>query len=181
MDRFSAHIRPYVPGCSDPWITRAVLDSAIRFCTASRIWQQKTTHTVLVGEDTISLTLPAESALEDVKVSESWRGRADYTLSGTTITFDDVFSTQTDITVTSFLKPSRDAVDLPDILHNDWFEGVFAGAIADLMLMSGKPWSNPAMASVNQTRYLYSVGQAALKSRTQNSQAGLVVKPRRFV
>jgi hypothetical protein len=58
---------------------------------------------------------------------------------------------------------------------------VEAGAKADLMTMPGKPWTNSGLAAMNQAKYLHSTGEAALQSRTQNNQAGLMVRPRRFV
>ena len=181
MDRFLPHVRPYVPGCSNDWINRAVLNAATRFCVRSRIWQQETEHELAVDGETITLTIPDDSAVDSVNVSDEYRARADYTLSGKVITFDDAFSSATDITVVAFLKPDREADSLNDTLCDNWFEGIEAGAKAELMMMPGKPWTNLELSAVNQRMYLHSVGEATIRANKKNSQEVLVVTSRRFV
>jgi len=181
MDRFLASIRPYVPGCSDPWIERAVLTTAIRFCVRSRIWQQETEHSLAAEDQAITLTVPTGSFVVAVKVSNALRCIVSYTLAGAVITFDDAVSSATDITVVAFLRPARAAEALPDILYDDWFEGVEAGAKAELMMMPGKPWTNMDMAGLNQRQYHHEAGEANIVANKKNSQDVLMVRPRRFI
>ena len=181
MDRFLASIRPYVPGCSDPWIERAVLTSATRFCVRSRIWQQETEYSLAAGDQTITLTLPEDSAVVAVKVSNAFRPVVNYTLAGAIIAFNDALRGATDITVVTFLRPDREATGLPDILYDDWFEGIEAGAKAELMMMPGKPWTNMDMAGLNQRQYHHEAGEANIVANKKNSQDVLMVRPRRFI
>jgi hypothetical protein len=55
----------------------------------------------------------------------------------------------TSVTLTVALKPTRDATKGPDFLFNDYYEGICAGAKGRLMLMKGKPWTDPQAAALH--------------------------------
>lgn len=136
---------------------------------------------MVVDDQSITLTIPDDSAVIAVHVSNALRLMVEYALSGAVVTFDDPFSSVTDITVVSFLKPDREATYLDDTLCDDWFEGIEAGAKAELMMMPGKPWTNLELSAVNQRMYLHQTGEARIEANKKNSQETLVVRPRRFV
>jgi len=134
-----------------------------------------------VDDQAITVTLLDDAVVDSVKVSGPYWFRADYTLAGNVITFDDAFSNAIDITVVSYFKPDREAVFLDDTLCDNWFEGIESGANAELMRMPGKPWTNLELSAVNQKIYLHSVGEATVRANKANTQEVLVVKPRRFI
>lgn len=136
----------------------------------------------MVAEDeAITLTLPDDSVVFSVLVSDTFSGRVDYTLASGVITFTDAFTAAATITVVSFLKPDREAFDLPDILYDDCFDGIESGASAEILMMPGKPWTDFSLSAIKQKQYLHNIGEAKIKAIKNNSQEILVVKKRRFV
>lgn len=74
--------------------------------------------------------------------------------------------------------PARDATSLPDLLYDDWFEGVESLAKSNLMLMPGKDWYQPQLAKINYGKYLEDVGNAKIKARKVNDQSSLMIQQR---
>lgn len=181
MLRFVNHIMPNVPQCPPHLIQREVLRAGIQFCRNSYIWRQTDTETVAEGYDEIVLVPPVDAAVTDVSLTVDGIAFSAYRRDGDTLTLDDACSQDTDFEVTLFLQPARDAADLPDLLYDDWFEGVESLAKANLMLMPGKPWTNQQVGVINQQKYLHDVGEAAMQTRRINKQTSLTIRPRRFV
>jgi len=181
MDRFTKHIMPQVPGCPKAVIEAEVLRAAIQFCSDSWIWQSKSEETVSAGDDEIALDLPDNASMAGVNIAIDGIEINSYTLDGTDVILDDAVTEDTIFEVTVFLAPSRAAVELPDILYNEWFTGIESGARALLMVMPEKPWSNPQLALANQQQMFVEIGKAKMKARRINDQSRLRVQRRPFV
>ncbi len=181
MDRFIDYVMPQVPGCPQPLIKQELLRVAIAFCTDSWIWQLDEEHEVLDGNSTITLSVTSGAAATGCQISIDGSGFNKYTRSGATVTLDDAVTVDTTFDTTVFLKPTRAATSLPDILYNDWFDAIESGAKAALMMMPGKKWTLPEISMVNQSKYLHGLGEAKIKARRTNSQTRLLVNQRTFV
>jgi hypothetical protein len=181
MDRFIDYVMPEVPGCPQPLIKQELLRVAISFCTDSWIWQLDEEHEVLDGNSTITLTIASGQAVTGCQLSIDGSGFNEYTRSAETVTLDDARTADTTFDTTVFLKPTRAATALPDILYNDWFEAIEAGAISNLMLMPKKKWFNSRGALLQKKIYLHGLGEAKIKARKTNSQTRLTVHQRIFV
>lgn len=181
MDRFVNSILPHVPGCPKALIKNEVLGVAIDFCQDSFIWQLDEEHTLAASADEITLTVGTGEAVAGCQISIDGGAINEYSRSAATVTLDDAVTTSTTFQTTTFLKPDRAATSLPDILYNDWFSAIEAGAMASLMLMPGKDWTNPKLGLIHQRNYLIGLGQAKMKTRKRNDQTRLRVMSRGFV
>jgi hypothetical protein len=180
MERFVSNILPYVPGCLVVLIKAETLRVATEFCRKTHIWQAVEESTATEGDETITLS-PASGDVVGVKVEINDREISDYTLSGTTVTLEDELSEDDSIKVTLYLTPERDATELPDILYNEWLEGISAGVRANLMLMPEKPWSTPNMVMIHAQTYQHQIGQALLQARKKNVREPMRMRLRPWI
>lgn len=178
MNRFVNHIMPQVPECPQALIKAEVLRAGIRFCKDSWIWQQDEEKTVTAGNDEITFSIPTGSALAGVQLSIDGYAVNAYTRSGLTVTLDDAVGSDTTYQTTCFLKPARDATALPNILYDDWFEGVESLAKSNLMMMPDKKWYQPQLAKINYSKYLQDLGDAKIQARKVNDQSNLMIQQR---
>ncbi len=181
MDRFIDYVMPQVPGCPKPLIKIELLRTAILFCTDSWIWQVDAEKEVLASADEITLSVESLSEITGCQISLDGTAVNEYTRSGVTVTLDNAVTVDTTFDTTSFLKPTRAATALPDILYNNWFDAIEAGTKARLMAMPGKKWTDPNMSKMNQRIYLSGLSQAKIKARKTNDQTRLMVTQRMFV
>lgn len=169
MDRFVSNIRPYVPGCSDLWIEREVLSSAIEFCERSGAYTAIISQSVSKGDVSLVVAVPVDTdlvAIDKIVVGDIPTYAVDN--EGNTVYFDGAAASDQTWDIYVSLKPLRDAVELPDILHNDWYQTIAAGAKANLMIMPGKPWTNPQMAMVHGGFFDDGVNNASKKAFYKN-------------
>ena len=171
MERFVDFILPGVPGCPEKTIRNQVLESGIRFCHTSQVWEVPQTKSVAANATTVELTPPANSAITAIAYVEKVNG--DYNKEQfedfewddlNTLTFTRRIMAAMTLNVFVALVPTRTATALPDILFNTWFEGVKGGAENRLFIMEGKPWFNPKLAQT--AHYLYGGSVADAKIQT---------------
>ncbi len=150
MIRFVTTVLRDVPGCPNALIKEEVLSSAIEFCESSGIYTAKLTESVLKDAESLTITVPANTGLVEIN-NIVVDGIATYEIyaDGTTIDFDGKAISDYDMDVYVSLKPLRSATELPDILYNDWYQTIAAGAKAKLMVMPEKPWTNPKFAGLH--------------------------------
>ena len=150
MNRFITTVLRDVPGCPNALIKEEVLSSAIEFCEKSGIYKAKLTESVLKDAESLTITVPANTALVEfnkIVVDEVTTYEIDN--DGTTIDFDGKAATDYTMAVYVSLKPLRSVTALPDALYNDWYQTIAAGAKAKLMVMPEKPWTNPKFAGLH--------------------------------
>ncbi len=171
MERFVDFILPGVPGCPEKVIRNQVLESGIRFCRDSQIWEEKQVKSVAANALTVMLEPPANSAITAIAYAEQVNGDydterfEDFEWDGlNTLTFTRKITAAMTLNVFVALIPTRAATSLPDILFTTWFEGVKGGAENRLFIMDGKPWFNPKLAQTAHYLYGGSVGSAKLQA-----------------
>lgn len=77
-------------------------------------------------------------------------------------------------------KPTHTATTFDDVLLHDWVRGVAAGVKAELMVIPGKPWSNPQMATYYRQAFMKEIGEAKVKVSKDYSKGSKSVYPREF-
>ena len=150
MIRFISTVLPDVPGCPNALIKNEVLSSAIELCERSSIYTVKLTEQVLKDAESLTLTLPVNTGLVEInKIVVDDVTTYEIDNDGTTIDFDGKAASDYTMAVYVSLKPLRNATALPDILFNDWYQTIAAGAKAKLMVMPEKPWTNLKVAGLH--------------------------------
>lgn len=180
MDRFVNAIRAHLPDCPSVLIKQHVLRSAIKFCTETWIWRVDETISALEGATTMTITVADGAAITGIpKMEVNEKLYEEYTISGATVTFDDALAADTDFDVTSALKPTMAATSLPDILYNDWFDGVEAGAIHTLCMLPDKPWTNLKLSQKARADFYGQAVEAKRKAGLKNDTAArrIIVRP----
>lgn len=84
------------------------------------------------------------------------------------------------ITMRVALAPLRTSTQCEDFLFEQWVEPIASGAVAKLQLSSGKPYSNPQAAAINQARFMQGVNAARQKANRGYTRASLSVQMRRI-
>jgi len=166
MERFVNSILPEVPGCSSYAIKQAVLRTAILFCQDSWIWQLTAEKTIEANESTLTLSTAIMSQIADCYIFDANDDLyKNFTRSKTVVTLYEAATADTDFNTISFLKPTETATALPDILYNDWFSGIEAGAKKRLQVQANKPWYNEKLAAYNDSVYQTEYHKAIVAAR----------------
>lgn len=182
MDRFVDKLLPYLPGCPMAVIKAEVLMTAIRFCFDTWVWDQVEENTVAADSSDIVFSLPDNSRIIGMLIKDQFgRNVIDYTRIAETTTLDSPVTKDTTFETSIFLTPTHTAPSLPDFLYYDWFDAIESGTKVTLYMMPDKPWANPGMSQVEQTRYLNRMGEARLDVRKKNDQTPIRVTMRPFV
>ncbi len=84
------------------------------------------------------------------------------------------------ITVRRVYRPSIAATTLPDFLLEDCEEAISAKAVSELILMPGKPWSNPAAVVDFRSRYNGLVHETISKALKGGTSRSLSVRSKEF-
>lgn len=182
MDRFVQYVLPYLPGCPKQLIEAHVLLAANELCRKSLVWQEEVTETIAAATSEVYL-IPYSGGADvvSVKILVNDRPVENYRYAAQAATFESDLAAGDEVEATLYLAPERDATSLPDILYNDWLEGIAAGARASIMRMPGKDWSNPQYAMMEQQAFAHHIGQATLRGREKNIQATNTVRMRSWV
>lgn len=83
------------------------------------------------------------------------------------------------VTLRVSLAPLRSSVACEDFLFEQWVEPIAAGAVAKLQTSSGKTYSNPQAAQINQARYIAGVNAARQKATRGYTRSSLSVQLRK--
>lgn len=173
LSNLYSDVKLHVPLSPDILLARALNDAARQFCARALCWEEDLDPIIPVaGQTTYDLDLPGGAVL--VKV---------YGLSGVgvvdlvekTVMFDEV-PTET-VTLRVALQPSRTATTIPDVVGERFGEAIAAGAIARMLIMPGKEWTNPQMAAYHMGVYEAGVSDALVRRARGNSDHSLTVRP----
>lgn len=84
------------------------------------------------------------------------------------------------ITMRVALVPLRNSTSCADFLFEQWVEPISAGAVAKLQVSSGKPYSNPQAAQINQGRFMQGVNAARQRAVRGYNRSSLSVQLRKI-
>lgn len=206
LTAFARHLRISAPTCPEPIILDLVLRAAILFCRQSGIARLRDTlstadGTYLYNLNTLLAALPSgyrvvnirTVSLNGVELIPSSRDGAmltdttvksqpsHYTMDSDgvlrlTPTPDGVYSLVVDAAIT----PGRTSTTVPDVLENEWFDGVLNLARYYMFDMPGAAWFNPQLAAVYNQLGLKEAQDARVMNETGRTKLGLAVRARSF-
>lgn len=176
-----------VPKCPTILAEDKILDAAQAFCLETQVWELKSETTYSSG-DSFEITLPEHADLitvQDVFLNKApLRAGRDYQVS----TIEDVVAIDIRcerragdvLQLVLILKPKDQAPTLPTFLWREYRNAVTYKALADLMEMSGQPWSDAAMSMHYEGKYRKEKGTALAKIIKRGTNAPLSVYSREF-
>ena len=97
---------------------------------------------------------------------------------------DTAFSTTSgsiNIVATGVFLPSEDITEIDDAFYARWGRAIESGAKAELMMMVGKPWTNPQMAGVHAQIFDAAINNAVRKRNLEEAGGELVVEKIAFI
>lgn len=198
-DVFFPYIQPHVPGCPEMTITQHLQEAAADFCERSSVWRYDIEGDFTApGVSDYPIYTPAKAALENVlalylegflvsKVSDSSHHLSDQTTLGRpsaysiyqdeSIRFYPVPDDTYRFNGVGVLKPTLDATGIEEFIYNTHGRAIACGALAKLLLVPSKEWSNPELATYYNSKF----AKAADDAKGRDEARGEVrVAPQRF-
>ena len=175
------------PNCPIFTIERTIREAASEFFERSMAWTvTQDAETLPKGVETFDLDLPTSTRLVSVasvkygskELSGMHRDDMDRLPTDWTVTKGNplsyIYNDESSIRlypipdesrpdqmrVRFSVAPTRDATDIPDILGERYYEHILYGARYRLAKMPGMPWTNPALAAMNQQMFEQKVRNA---------------------
>ena len=201
-ESFFRWVTPYVPTCPDPIVASHIIDAARSFCEATRCWRYITSTTLDGTEPDVSIDAedaqvhelegasfngqpliavaydPLLSANEGLPSSISQINSGSFTL------FPGIRAGT--LVLSAFLKPSVNAMTIPDFLLGDHGQTIGYGALATLLAIPDQPFSNPVLAGYYVSEFqsrkdagfrLNRRGQQRAPARTRGTTAAATRTP----
>lgn len=160
---FLPRVMPFVPGCAEPTAEQYVREAAIEFCRRTKAWREADEFDIT--PTTLELVcVPPYADLHEIE-DMRFDGRPLKAVSWPTVwrdhgagpprTFSQVGLNGIRIDppgtgklqVSMFLKPSDKADYLPDILLHHFAQVIADGALARILMLPDKPYTNPQSAA----------------------------------
>lgn len=182
-------ILPDCPGLSLDFALHHIRNAAIDFCTRTWVWRYADTGTMVATTATYAIASPAGSevtgvlwvkAQNDVNGDEETIGKATYRqvihapaqagapYAYTLQRYDDITFYPTpddtyDYSIWVALRPTSTATDIDSDVFVKYRDGIAHGALARLLAMGNKPWSDPAGSTVHATEYMRAIRNAKIE------------------
>lgn len=193
---FAKYVRQDAPGCAEPILLDAILDTCIDFCTRTELLSEIVKQAMVVDTKTYTLT-PTDAATYPARlravtndgVPLTPTDAASYTLlparteagvpttyfspTRNQITLAPVPNTTTPLEFDLVLRPTRAATSVHDVLLEEWVTAIADGARARLLASAGRPWANAELAGYFQGRYDDAVATAAAQTAMGNTSAAM--------
>lgn len=166
LDVFLPALRRHINGPLEIMMRQSLLEAAITFCRESQVCRDSLQLDDVTPGVTVTLTesslVKCVKRLRVIDLTEQLTNPdivptvlvagVDFTvISANHIAFNRTFKrTHIDFAV----QPKRGVVEVPDVLADDYLDVVAAGALDDLFMMPGKPWSDPQRASFFNTQFV---------------------------
>ncbi len=175
LDVFIPSILPYAPGCAEPTAFKAIIQAAQTFCERTRLWRDEDTFTLTPtscnvvcapeGADLFEIenALLDGSRLEPISLSDldhrypRWReldsGQGQWITQlehGSVLVVPSCTGT---LRLSTFLRPAEDADQLPDFLSKLYRQCIADGALVEILMLSGQPFTDPSRAQFYSMRF----------------------------
>lgn len=193
-------VLPYVLGCPNPTVDRALCDAMREFCTAAPVWVEWSDDVPASGT-TQRFDFDVPTGAELVKARRCVVDGQDYgvrSIADLPLDWQDEDATDPDeclvqidntefllvpkpsaghvIRVEVVLKPTIAATTFPDELLNRYGEAIAAGAKCRLLMVPGQAWTNPKLAEMCSSQFATAKHSAANQSFRQRNAAERRVK-----
>lgn len=175
IDDFLPLILPRAPGCPEPIAFDAIRQAAIEFCERTRAWRDTDQF---MADEFGDMFAPAQSVIHQIEDARFDGHRLapvgvqdlnglypdlDWTtlqgdqpkyvtqLHPNTVKVVPAYSGM--ITLSLLLKPSNDAMDLPDFIYDQYARTIADGALAEILMIPGQPYTNPQGGAMYSQRF----------------------------
>ena len=207
-DQFLPDIRPEADRCPDPILERRLRETIIDLCEEAPLWVMDFDITLIVDESDYRLPAPEMSDIHsilglwignrslDAASHHDLRdepGRIGYReLQGSRVYsvpergLIRIHGAPSEATVRETmrafvsLKPTRDATEYPDLLSENYHDGIVHGAIGRALMMTGRTWSNSELATYHRRMYFECQTMARQAADRGRVTGPLRPKPNRF-
>lgn len=164
-------VLPFARNCPEPTVVQYLREAAIKFCERSRSWRSDTVYPLITPE--ISIMSSCDAVIIDIE-SVRWRQDAgdQWGMKLDPVTYDEVAGeyregnpryytqmnagklqvspfTAGELRVVMYLKPDRQAMELPDYLIELHPEIIAAGALAKILMLPGYDFTDTNLAMVH--------------------------------
>lgn len=190
LDVFIPNILPYAPGCAEPTAFASLIKAAQAFCERTRLWRDEDTFTVTPtscnvvcapeGADLFEIenALLDGNPLEPIALADldkkypRWRdmdtGQGQWITQiepGSVLVVPKCTGT---LKLATFLRPAEEADELPDFLPKLYRQCIADGALADILMLPGQPFTDPSRAQYYALRFEAKLSE--LTNRTLKGQ-----------
>jgi hypothetical protein len=203
LDVFLPSIMPYAPGCPEPTARAAIITAARMFCERTRLWRDNDQFTVTptscnvvcapVGGELFEIEHASLDGrpLEPISIGDldrnmpDWRTRTEAEGARwiTQVEMGSVLvvpRTTGTLSLSVFLKPAEDADQLPDFLAQHYRRIIADGALAEILMTPGQPFTAPDRAQFYSMRFESRLGGLVAQSITGQQRAKLRTRPQYF-
>lgn len=163
-----------VQPCPRIVVLDAVQATAVDFFTRTEVWRETLAETLFQGSRHLDLEPDRETAIARVADvfldGTTLNSGSDYTVraSGRGAHLELLFDADRDRTVYAccVLRPTRTAINLPEILLEEWGEALAHGALVRIKSMSGPNvgWTDPQAAQWNLQLYEEDLSRARVRA-----------------
>ena len=175
IDDFLPLILPRATGCPEPIAFDAIRQAAIEFCERTRIWRDTDQF---MADEFGDIFAPAQSVvyqIEDARFDGrrlipigvqdlngmypdcDWTTKTgeqpQYVTQLHPDTIKVVPSMSGMVTLTMLLKPTNNAQELPDFIFDQYARTIADGALAEILMIPGQPYTNPQGGAMYSQRF----------------------------
>lgn len=193
-----SRVQPGAQSAPRELVLRAIRDAVREFCTRTRYWQHQTTVTPVNGARAYAISVPDETELVDlIRVKQGNRTpvelyaeeeleAADGTfpttagsvISGAYLTDRDQLGLYPapnvddadDVRVLVSVRPTLTGTVVSDDLHQDFVQEIACGAQAELLMMPGTAWYDPALAQYHKGVFDAAIRKGKVQADRQHTR-----------
>lgn len=192
LSDFRPKIIGHVPGCPEFLIEDAARDAAREYCKDTWVWQdgageneeievdpyeEQTVYDLTNEDDAVIIAVsavlrngtPMKPGIEYARAVKDAR-----------LVLSSPLSASDEVEVKRVHRPSATAAVIPDFLLEDHAGGIANRAIASLLTMAAKPWTDASKAMYHEGLYLAAVSEARAAAIKGGTNQSLAVYPRKF-
>lgn len=198
LEAFLPQVMPYAPGCPEPTALAAIIKAAQDFCERTKLWRDKDQFTVTPtscnvvcvpdGADLFEIeqaTLNGyllepitqadlNSRLPDWRTREETQGRwITQTEPGSVMVVPRSTGT---LFLATVLRPANDAEQMPDFIAQHYLRVIADGALAEILMTPGQPFTAPDRAQFYSMRFEQRLGELSTRSIQGQQRARLRTK-----
>lgn len=196
LDSFLGYVRPWAPGVPDPTAYKAVRNAVIEFCERTRLWKFEDDYDVTEEQCNDGIFTPNGAILHDIEVvlfngqkldpisttdldrkEKGWRtnelgsGLPKFFTQIEQNTLRIVPAMAGHVYVCLRLKPSKDTMDVPDFIANEYAETIGWGALGRILTVPGQSFSSPDLATYYAQKFTDKIDRLNGKSSTGQQNA----------
>lgn len=204
IDDFLTKVLPYAPGCPEPVAREHIRNAAIEFCEETKLWRFDDAFDV--GDDPNIVCAPQGAVIHQIERCDfngckleprgvdwldehmpDWRSD-EHAAEGQPLYFTQVCPDTIQVVprapgrvkVWLRLKPAEDADQLPSFLAAQHKSVIGWGALANILMLPGQPFTSLDAAALFRMRFDRALGRASKLQSTGQQRAPIRTTPHYF-